>query len=143
MDINKGSHTVFDLRYHIVWCTKYRYKVLTGDIAIRARDLLREIAMSLEIKILAGKVGQDHVHMYVSMQPNVTPAKVVMYLKGKSSRKLQMQYTDLRRRYWGRHLWARGYFVSTVGEVNDAIIRAYIENQDAHHGDDGFTVGIE
>ena len=70
MEYHKGSHTVYDLRFHLVWCTKYRYKVLTGDIAIRARDCLREIAASLEIGILSGKVGKDHVHMYVSLPSN-------------------------------------------------------------------------
>jgi putative transposase len=116
--------------------------VLTGDIAIKARDLLREIAMSLDVAILSGKVGKDHVHMYVSMPVQISVAKLVMHLKGKSSRKLQMQYTELRRRYWGQHLWARGYFASTIGEVNDSIIREYIEHQDDHHGDDTFTVTV-
>jgi len=142
MEYHKGSHTVYDLRFHLVWCTKYRYKVLTGDIAVRARDCLREIAGSLEIGILSGKVGKDHVHMYVSLPPNVSVAKAVMHLKGKASRKLQMEYTELRKRYWGQHLWARGYFASSIGEINDSVIREYIENQDDHHGDDSFTVGI-
>jgi len=142
MDQHRGSHTIYDLRYHLVWCTKYRYKVLAGDIALRARDLLREIAVSLEIGILAGKVGKEHVHMYVSMPPNLSVSKAVMHMKGKSSRKLQMQYTELRRRYWGQHLWARGYFASTIGEINDSIIRQYIEHQDEHHGNDTFTIGV-
>ena len=140
MEIRKGSHTVYDLRYHVIWCTKYRYPVLSGDIAIHAWDLLREIAMSLNMAILSGKVGKEHVHMYLSLPPNVSVAKAVMHLKGKSSRKLQMQYTSLRKRYWGQHLWSRGYFASSVGEVNDAMIRSYIENQDDHHRDDTFTI---
>jgi putative transposase len=116
---------------------------MEGDVAIKCRDILREIAMTLDIKILAGKVGKDHVHMYVSMPPNLTVARAVMHLKGKSSRKLQMQYTDLRKRYWGHHLWSRGYFASTIGEISDAVIRAYIDGQDEHHKDDCFTVGEE
>ena len=142
IEYRKGSHTVFDLRFHVVWCTKYRYQVLTGDIAHTARDMLREIAKSLEVNILAGKVGKDHIHMYVSMPSHVSVSKLVMHLKGKSSRKLQMQYTELKRRYWGQHLWARGYFASSIGEVNDSIIREYIEHQDDHHGDDTFTVTV-
>ena len=142
MDYKKGSHTVYDLRVHLVWCTKYRFKIMTGEIAIRCRDLLREISMSMEVTIISGKVGKDHVHMYVSMPPGLSVAKLMMHLKGKSSRKLQIQYSELRRRYWGRKLWARGYFASSVGEVGDTVIRAYIENQDVHHGDDAFTVGI-
>ena len=139
----RGAHSVFDLRYHLVWCTKYRFKVLTGDIAVRARDLAREICIPLEVKILSGKVGKDHVHMYVSIPPYVSVSKVVQHLKGKISRKLQMEYSALRNRYWGQHLWARGYFASTIGEVNDAVIRAYIEHQDEHHADDEFTVAEE
>ena len=142
MDNNKGAHTVYDLRYHLVWCTKYRYKVLTGDIAIRVRDLLREIAMSMDIKILSGKVGKEHVHMYVSLPPKLSVAKAVMHLKGKASRKVQMEFAVLKKRYWGQHLWARGYFASSIGEINDSVIRQYIENQDEHHGDDSFTVGV-
>lgn len=142
MEHHRGSHTIYDLRYHLVWCTKYRYKVLEGDVATRARDLIREIAASLEVKILSGKVGKEHVHMYVSLQPNMSVAKAVMQMKGKSSRKLQMEYTQLRRRYWGQHLWARGYFASSIGEINDTIIREYIDRQDEHHADDTFTVGV-
>ncbi len=142
-DQRRGSHTVFDLRYHLVWCTKYRFKVLTGDIAIRVRDLAREICGSLEVKILAGKVGKEHVHMYVSIPPYLSVSKVVQHIKGKTSRKIQMEYMALRKRYWGQHLWARGYFASTIGEVNDAVIRAYIEHQDEHHKDDDFTVSSD
>ena len=142
MEHHRGSHTIYDLRYHLVWCTKYRYKVLEGDVATRTRDLIRERSASWEGKILWGKVGKEHVHMYVSLQPNMSVAKAVMQMKGKSSRKLQMEYTQLRRRYWGQHLWARGYFASSIGEINDTIIREYIDRQDEHHADDTFTVGV-
>ena len=142
-DQRRGAHTVFDLRYHLVWCTKYRYQVLTGDIAIRARDLIREICASLEVKIMSGKVGKEHVHMYISIPPRLAVAKVVEMIKGRTSRKLQMEYMSLRKKYWGQHLWARGYFVSSIGEVNDAMIRSYIEHQDEHHGNDEFTINVE
>jgi putative transposase len=98
--------------------------------------------MSMDIKIFSGMVGKEHVHMYVSLPPKLSVAKAVMHLKGKASRKVQMEYTELRRRYWGQHLWARGYFASSIGEISDSVIRQYIENQDEHHGDDSFTVGV-
>lgn len=137
-----GAHTIFDLRYHVVWCTKYRYKVLTGDVAIRARDMIREICRTYEMNIMSGKVGKDHVHMYVAIPPYISLSKAVQYIKGKSSRKLQMEYPELKRRYWGQHLWSRGYFAASVGEISDDLIQKYIESQDDHHADD-FTVADE
>ena len=143
IEYRKGAHTTFDLRYHIVWCSKYRYKVLVGDLAIRARDMIREICRTHEINILSGKVGKEHVHMYAAIPPYISISKAVQYIKGKSSRKLQMEFSDLKRRYWGQHLWSRGYFVASVGEISDELIRNYIENQDDHHHDDQFTVSEE
>ena len=83
------------------------------------------------------------MHMYASILPFMSVSKAVQYIKGKSSRKLQMEFSDLKRRYWGQHLWSRGYFVASVGEISDELIRKYIENQDDHHSDDQFTVGAE
>lgn len=138
----KSCHVVFDVRVHLVWCTKYRYDVLSGDIAWRCRDLLREICSSLDIEIYSGKVGKDHVHMYMSIPPKHSIASVVQRLKGKSSRRLQDEYKSLKKRYWGQHLWARGYFVSTVGVVDDEMIRSYIEGQSRHHQDDEFEIDV-
>jgi len=137
-----GSHTVYDLRYHIVWITKYRYHVMVGDIAVKCRDYIREICKARDVEILSGKVGKDHVHMYISMPPFLSVSKVVQYIKGKSSRKLLSEYKDLQRRYWGQHLWARGYFVTSVGEINDEVIRKYIEGQHEHHDDAEFTIDV-
>ena len=138
----KASHVVFDVRVHVVWCTKYRYHVLVGDVSWRCRDLLREICRTMDIEIMSGKVGKDHVHMYMSIPPKHSIAQVVQRLKGKSSRRLQDEYGSLKKRYWGQHLWARGYFVSTVGVVSDEMIRSYIENQGRHHHDDEFEVDV-
>jgi putative transposase len=124
-----GGHSVHDIQYHLCWCTKYRYPVLRSEIGPRCRDLLRQIAMAREITILRGALAPDHVHMLVSAPPVLAPAKIVQYLKGRSSRKLQMEYEVLRKRYWGQHLWARGYFCATVGTVTEAIIKKYIEHQ--------------
>ena len=112
----RGSHSVYDLRYHIVWITKYRYKILTGDVELKCRDYIREICKAREIRIISGKVGKDHVHMYVKLHPAMSVSKAVQYIKGKLSRKLLSESKDLQKRYWGQHLWARGYFATTVGE---------------------------
>ena len=125
----RSSHTISDIKYHIVWVTKYRYKVLSGEVAIRTRDLLRQICLSRDIVIIKGSVGRDHVHMLISCPTRLSPAKIVQYLKGRSSRLLQEEFPHLKKRYWGKHLWARGYFCATVGAVTEEIVKEYIENQ--------------
>ena len=135
------AHAIYDIQYHLVWCTKYRYPVLRGEIGERCRDLLRQIAMAREMTIIRGALAPDHVHMLVAAPPNLAPSKLVQYLKGRSSRKLQMEYDELKRRYWGQHLWARGYFCATVGTVTAEMIKKYIENQTwQDDGGKGFKV---
>jgi putative transposase len=107
-EYREGAHTVYDITLHLVWVTKYRYQVMRGDVAIRARDLIRQVCAAREIKILKGHAGRDHVHMMVSIPPSLSVSQVMQYIKGKSSRMLLREYTELRRRYWGQHLWARG-----------------------------------
>lgn len=129
-EYRKGAHTVHDLKYHFVWVTKYRYKVLQGEIGVRARDIIREVCMANEIIIIKGHVSADHIHLYVSAPPGLSVSKMMQYIKGKTSRRLQQEYPSLRKRYWGQHLWARGYFCATAGSVTDEMIQAYIEEQD-------------
>lgn len=123
----RGSHTVYECNYHIVWVTKYRYPVLVGDIAVRVRDLVRRICLDEGVEIIRGKVARDHIHVYVTIPPYLSVSKLVQYLKGKTSRKIQQEYPELKKRYWGRHLWAVGYFVRTSGNVTDEMIKQYIE----------------
>ena len=137
-----GSHTVYDIKYHLVWVTKYRYKVLAGELALRTREVIRQACMAREITILKGHVSRDHVHLFVSSPPGLSVAQIVQYVKGKSSYVLQQEFPELKRRYWGRHLWARGYFCASSGTVTDAMIKAYIEHQDVPP-DDGFRVADE
>ena len=138
------AHAIYDIQYHLVWCTKYRYPVLRGDIGKRCRDLLRQIAMAREITVIRGALAPDHVHMLVAAPPSLAPSKLVQYLKGRSSRKLQMEYDELKRRYWGQHLWARGYFCATVGTVTAEMIKKYIEEQTwQDDGGKGFKIVSE
>jgi putative transposase len=141
-EYRKGAHTVYDIKYQFVWVTKYRYPVLRGEIAERARDLIRQVCMAREITILKGHVSRDHVHLFVSATPNLSPARIMRYVKGKSSRLLQQEHPGLRKRYWGQHIWARGYFCATSGTVTDEIIKGYIEQQSVPP-DDGFKVDDE
>ena len=113
-EYRRSGHAVWDVKYHLVWITKDRYKVLRGDVAERARDLLREICAAREVQIVRGAVSPDHIHMLVVAPPQLAPAKLVQFLKGRSSRMLQRDFPHLRKRFWGQHLWARGYFCATV-----------------------------
>lgn len=126
----KTAHSTYDIKYHIVWITKYRKPAITGKIAERTRELIRGICQGNDVEILAGHVGKDHVHMLVSVPPHLSASKLVQYLKGNTSRKLQMEYKEINQQFWGRHLWARGYFVASSGNVTDEVIAEYIRLQD-------------
>ena len=124
----KSSHSVFSIEVHIVWITKYRYKVLKGDVVIRTRELLRRICTERNAEILSGVVSKDHVHVLVSIDPSTSISKLVQYLKGKTSRKLQQEFPHLKKQYWGQHLWARGYFAVSTGNVSSKMIAEYIDH---------------
>ena len=139
----KGAHTVYNLQYHLVWVTKYRFPVMRGEVAERARELIRQTCMSLDIKILKGHVSKDHVHLLLSSPPGLSPSEIAQRLKGRSSRLLQQEFSHLRKRYWGQHLWARGYFCSTTGEITTGQIQEYIERHRDEDPGDRFTVDAE
>lgn len=129
VDYKKSSHTVYDIKYHIVCVTKYRYPILKNNIAYRLRDLLRQGCESIGVEIVKGNITKDHVHMLISCPTSISPAKIVQLLKGRSSKLLQDEFPELKKRYWGQHLWARGYYCATVGVVTEEMIKEYIENQ--------------
>ena len=117
-----GSHAKYDLKVHLVWVPKYRKRVLSGPVAVRTRDLLRQIAAENELQIISGKVAADHVHLFISYRAHQNISRIVQWLKGTSSRLLLQEFPHLRRQYWGRHLWARGYFAVTSGTITDDMI---------------------
>ena len=130
----KTSHAVYDIKYHLVWSTKYRKKVLYGQVAERLRDFIREICKSNEIDIIKGSISKDHVHLFLSV------SKLVQSLKGKTSYKLLAEFKELGRAFWGRHLWGRGYSVASSGNVTDEVIMEYIATQDLETHDDDFNI---
>src|SRR4030066_1838993 len=125
-----GAHTKTDLKVHLVWIPKYRKHVLAGDVPIRVRDIIRQIAMEHEIQIISGKVGIDHVHILISYRPQYDVSKLVQYLKGISSRVLLQEFAHLRKLFWGKHLWARGYLAVSSGTITDEMIKKYIDEQE-------------
>ena len=140
IEYRRSAHAVFDLKYHVVWITKYRYKVLKGRVAERARDLIRQICEAQDVVIVRGAVSPDHIHMLLSAPASLAPAKLVQYIKGRSSRRLQDEFPELRKRYWGQHLWARGYFCGTVGAVTQEQIKAYIDHHLLDTSDQNFSI---
>jgi len=127
MEYRYGSHTVFNIEYHFVWVTKYRYKVLVEDVALRVRELVRQTCESFEIQIIKGVVSKDHVHIFVSAPPTMAPSEIVRRIKGRTSSKLLAEFPHLQKRFWGRHFWARGYFCASSGNVTDEMIKTYLE----------------
>ncbi len=136
----KGSHSVYDIKYHIVWITKYRKDVLRAEIAHRLRDIVRDICKREDIVVIEGHIRKDHVHLLVSVPPHISVSDAVQRIKGKSSWRLLQEFKTLRKEFWGNHLWARGYFAASTGTVNEELIRNYIKNQDIDETNDNFKV---
>ena len=128
-EYRKNSHAKFNIKYHIIWTTKYRHKILREKIAERAKMLLIQGCDSRGITIIKGSVGKDHVHMLISCPPTLAPSKILQFLKGRSSKMLQDEFPELKKKYWGQHMWSRGYFCASVGSVTEEMIKEYIENQ--------------
>jgi len=130
----RASHTVTDLKYHFVCKTKYNYGVLKDDVALRLRDIIREICAEKALQVVKGNIRPNHIHNLISAPAYYSPAEIAQYLKGKSSYRLQREFPGHQKRYWGRHLWSRGYFCSTVGAVTEDQIQQYIANQSEETG---------
>ena len=129
MNNNRTSgHTVSDLTVHIVWATKYRYKVLSGDIQKRCREILRQICEAEDIVILKGVVSKDHIHIHINYLPSHSISDIVKKLKGRSSRKLQQEFPELKKRYWGQHFWAIGYGSWSTGNITNRMVDDYLEH---------------
>ena len=137
-DQRRSSHTVSSLTAHIVWVTKYRYPVLQGDVQKRCRELLIQICDSEDVRILKGVVSKEHVHMHVEYPPKSSLSNLVKRLKGRGSRRLQDEFPDLKKKYWGRHFWAIGFGVWSTGNITEEMVQEYLEHhRDPSNGDTG------
>ena len=125
--------------YHIVWGTKYHKQVLKEDIGYRLREIIRQICNQDKIEIIKGAIGPDHVHILLDIPPFIAVSRVVQHLKGESSRKLQMEFPNLGKQFWGQHLWAIGYFCATTGKVTEKEVQQYIADQGKKESDQDKT----
>ena len=116
---------------------------MRGEIGLRLRELIKQTCAAMDVYILKGHISKDHVHLLLSVPPQVSVSDLIQRLKGRSSRKMLEEFGELRRQYWGQHLWARGYFVASTGNVTDEVIAQYIEMQDEMpaSGEENFRVG--
>jgi putative transposase len=133
----RGAHAILDAQYHFVWKTKYGYKVLSNEIAQRLKSIIQEICGRYDMSVKQGNIRSDHIHILISAPSYMSISKMAQVLKGKSSYILQREFPELKKRYWGQHLWARGYFCATVGVVTEEIIKKYISEQ---NDEDSFKI---
>ena len=113
--------------------TKYRYKVLTGDLRLRVRELIAQVAEELGVQIVNGVLSSDHLHLFVAIPPDVSVSEFVKRTKGRSSGKIHQEFAEINKRYWGGHFWGRGYFSSPSGNVTDEVINASLNNHAKAH----------
>lgn len=130
---NKYTHArtcVYNINYHIVWCVKYRRKVLSADINNRLIELLKAVGNEKGFSVVECKVGEnDHVHCFVSAPPKISVTQIVKYLKGISGNQLFREYPQLRKSLWKGQLWNGSYFCETIGSTSEENILRYIERQ--------------
>ena len=126
------SHSVYECKYHIVFCPKYRYRIFKDDIAEYARQQIYQLCKQKElVEVLELNVRPDHIHIVMDMPPKYSISEMMGYIKGKLSIRLFEKYEYLGRKYWGRHFWSRGYCVSTIG-IDEDKIRKYVKWQEQH-----------
>lgn len=127
MNYKSNNNVVYSCKYHIIWCPKYRRKVLVEDVSIRLKELIYQIAQALKVEIIEVETDKDHVHILAEVDPQFGVNQFVRRLKGKTSRILRDEFPHLRKRL--PTLWTNSYFVATVGGAPLEVIKLYIENQ--------------
>lgn len=138
-----NGHTVSRLTAHIVWVTKYRYKVLDGDMKVRCRSLIKQICLAEDVTILSGVVRAEHIHLNIEYLPSKSISDIVKKLKGRSSRRIQEEFPHISKKYWGRHFWAIGYGVWSTGNITDQMVQKYLEHNRAPENNDQDPIILE
>ena len=135
-EYQRGAHTVFEIHLHLVWITKYRRPALTGEVALRVRDLIRDICAQHEVKILKGHVSRDHVHLFVSIPPQVTISRLLQWLQGKTAHHLLAGFAHLKKQFWGGTCGREDSSACSSGNVTDEVIAQYIGEQSVEQDED-------
>ena len=127
MNYKSNNNVVYSCKYHVVWCPKYRRKVLVDEVEARLKELIRETCADLNVEIIEMEIMPDHVHLLLEVDPQFGIHRAVKSIKGRSSRILRSEFKTLRSRL--PSLWTNSYFVSTVGDAPLSVVKQYIENQ--------------
>ena len=127
--LSYGRGYVYSLQYHLVWCTKYRKKVLTNGVDQECKEMLQEIAQEYQFRILAMEVMPDHIHLLLDCKPQFFISDMIKIMKGNLARQLFLAHPELKRELWGGHLWNLSYCAVTVSDRSREQIMAYIEGQ--------------
>ena len=128
MDSQSLSHTKWKCQYHIVFIPKYRKKILFGKVRLDVRDIIKTLCEYKHVEIIEGAVCVDHIHLCVSIPPKMSFSNFMGYLKGKSALMIYDKHPELESK-WNKSLWARGYYVATVGNITEETIKKYIQEQ--------------
>ena len=129
MNIKKTRYSHYNLNYHLVWIPKYRRRILTGEIATRLSELLQETAERNDIEILSESIQSDHIHLFVSAPPRLSPSSIVNIFKGFTGRQLRKEFPSLLKHHRER-VWTRTYYIGTAGSVSTKTIQSYIQGQE-------------
>jgi len=130
MELTRNSHHVFRIMYHFVWVPKYRHKVFMEPYRTTLKKIIYKIGYDYNIEIVELEVPVDHVHMIIKSEPKQCPSSVMQIIKSISARSFFKLYPELKKKYfWGGKLWTQSFFVETIGNANDEVIRKYVRNQ--------------
>lgn len=130
--LDSSSHSVYFLNYHLIFCVKYRRKVLTENISKRLKDIIIGISETFQVKIIEMETDQDHIHILFKTKPTINMTKYINSIKGVSSRILFQEYPEIKMKLWKGHLWSRSYCLLTTGQTTLDVLKKYVESQ----GDD-------
>jgi len=134
LKIERGNSTVYNINYHIVFCPKYRKKVLKDEIKEELNTIFRTICLSNDWNLIELTIMEDHIHIFVSCHPKNSPVEIVKKLKGISSKLIFKKFPEFKEKeYWGKHLWSEGYYVGTAGVVTSEAIQKYIVANSSNH----------
>ena len=130
MELQRNTHHVFRLMYHFVWIPKYRHKVFEAPYRDDLKDIISKIGYDYNIEIIELEVPVDHIHMVVRTEPKTSPSDVMQIVKSLSARMFFKLHPKIKRKYfWGGKLWTQSYFVETIGNANEEVIRKYVQDQ--------------
>ncbi len=134
MELQKNTHHVYRLMYHFVWIPKYRHKVFCDPYGDVLKAIIEKIGYDYNIDIVELEIPVDHLHMVVRGEPKQSPSDVMQIIKSISAREFFRRYPEVKKRYfWGGKLWTQSYFVETIGNANEEVIRAYVQSQLKEH----------